>query len=289
MVSSIRSRWARKSAPNYSWRAQSAKQERGRSAGFGRRFATGSQWQGVSGPGRDFMNGKFWDASAYKADPVPMALEPGNVYEVEQTGSSLGLFTVNSALHSNAQNTAEAMARNRQVAFRRGPKSRATPKAESAGGNGQCGPAPAAYTESVKGDAWRLPRRSRPPTRHRRQPPASSGDEPPRLTKEHSASAFGSAEGIDAVGSSSAGRNQTTAGDSKPPTIKPIGRGARVRQRGDGCEPSDAAARQACGIRCLTMTFPVIASRARWRRHRARRQRTATRLLELRPTRVPCS
>ncbi len=52
------------------------------------------------------INGKFWDATAYKADPVPMALDPGNVYEVEQTGSSLGLFTVNTALHSNSQNAA---------------------------------------------------------------------------------------------------------------------------------------------------------------------------------------
>jgi hypothetical protein len=51
------------------------------------------------------INGKFWDASAYKADPVPMALDSGTVYEAEQTGSSLGLFTVNSALHSNAANT----------------------------------------------------------------------------------------------------------------------------------------------------------------------------------------
>jgi hypothetical protein len=51
------------------------------------------------------INGKFWDASAYKADPVPMALDSGTVYEGEQTGSSLGLFTVNGALHSNAANT----------------------------------------------------------------------------------------------------------------------------------------------------------------------------------------
>jgi len=50
------------------------------------------------------INGKFWDASAYKADPVPMALEPGTVYEAERTGNSLGLFTVNTALHSNAVN-----------------------------------------------------------------------------------------------------------------------------------------------------------------------------------------
>jgi hypothetical protein len=51
------------------------------------------------------INGKFWDASAYKADPVPMALDSGTVYEAEQTGSSLGLFTVNGALHSNAANS----------------------------------------------------------------------------------------------------------------------------------------------------------------------------------------
>ena len=50
------------------------------------------------------VGGKFWDATAYKADPVPMALEPGTVYEAERTGSSLGLFTVNSALRSNAVN-----------------------------------------------------------------------------------------------------------------------------------------------------------------------------------------
>jgi hypothetical protein len=50
------------------------------------------------------IDGKFWDASAYKADPVPMALESGTVYEVERDGSSQGLFTVGSALHSNAAN-----------------------------------------------------------------------------------------------------------------------------------------------------------------------------------------
>jgi hypothetical protein len=50
------------------------------------------------------IGGKFWDASAYKADPVPMALEPGTVYEAERAGSSMGLFTVNSALHSKAVN-----------------------------------------------------------------------------------------------------------------------------------------------------------------------------------------
>ncbi len=48
------------------------------------------------------VEGKFYDASVYKADPVPMALESGTVYEVEQAGDSLGLFTINGALHSKS-------------------------------------------------------------------------------------------------------------------------------------------------------------------------------------------
>jgi hypothetical protein len=48
------------------------------------------------------LEGKFYDASAYKAAPVPMALYTGTVYEGERTGNSLGLFTVDGALHSNA-------------------------------------------------------------------------------------------------------------------------------------------------------------------------------------------
>jgi hypothetical protein len=48
------------------------------------------------------VDGKFYDASAYKADPVPMALDSGTVYEVEQSGDSQGLFTVSGALHSKS-------------------------------------------------------------------------------------------------------------------------------------------------------------------------------------------
>ena len=44
------------------------------------------------------IDGKFFDASVYKADPVPMALQPGTVYEGLKSGISQGLFTVNSAI-----------------------------------------------------------------------------------------------------------------------------------------------------------------------------------------------
>ena len=40
------------------------------------------------------IDGKYYDASAYKAAPVPMALWTDTVYEAIHTGVSLGLFTV---------------------------------------------------------------------------------------------------------------------------------------------------------------------------------------------------
>jgi hypothetical protein len=46
-------------------------------------------------------DGEYYDASAYKAAPVPMALESGTVYEGFRAGVSLGLFTVTSALQGN--------------------------------------------------------------------------------------------------------------------------------------------------------------------------------------------
>jgi hypothetical protein len=50
------------------------------------------------------IDGRFYDAASYKGNPVPMALESGTVYEAERSGTSVGLFTVNGALHSNAVN-----------------------------------------------------------------------------------------------------------------------------------------------------------------------------------------
>jgi hypothetical protein len=46
--------------------------------------------------------GQYYDASSYKAAPVPMALDSGTVYEATKTGVSQGLFTISGALHSDA-------------------------------------------------------------------------------------------------------------------------------------------------------------------------------------------
>jgi hypothetical protein len=43
------------------------------------------------------VDGRFWDASIYLADPRPLALDPGNVYEAERSGKPVGFFTVSDA------------------------------------------------------------------------------------------------------------------------------------------------------------------------------------------------
>jgi hypothetical protein len=47
------------------------------------------------------IDGQYYDAAAYKANPVPMALESGTVYEAISTGVSQGLFTVAGAVQAN--------------------------------------------------------------------------------------------------------------------------------------------------------------------------------------------
>jgi hypothetical protein len=53
-----------------------------------------SQGRGHLVPVAIMIDGQFYDASVYKADPVPMALQPGTVYEGLKAGISQGLFTV---------------------------------------------------------------------------------------------------------------------------------------------------------------------------------------------------
>ena len=99
------------------------------------------------------INGKFWDASAYKADPVPMSLDSGTVYEAERAGNSLGLFTVSSALHRNSS-------------------------------------APGALSTWIGTGAWR-PNGSEPDTKGAKAEPVPVGidtsEGPPRLTRDPSA------------------------------------------------------------------------------------------------------
>ena len=43
-----------------------------------------------------FQNGEYQDATIYRMNPMPMALEPGTVYDILQSGDSLGLLSIES-------------------------------------------------------------------------------------------------------------------------------------------------------------------------------------------------
>ncbi len=47
------------------------------------------------------VDGHFYDAGLYLANPRPMSLERGTVYEAERSGDSVGLFTVGAAEEAN--------------------------------------------------------------------------------------------------------------------------------------------------------------------------------------------
>jgi hypothetical protein len=49
-----------------------------------------------------WFEGKYYDASLYRANPEPFALEPGTVYEAQNNGETAGTFVVNMPKQSNA-------------------------------------------------------------------------------------------------------------------------------------------------------------------------------------------
>jgi hypothetical protein len=171
------------------------------------------------------IGGKFWDATAYKADPVPMALDPGTVYEAERDGSSLGLFTINSALQSRAVNAQIPWIATGKWVPAGSEPAKTELKAETA---------PVGIDKSDE-----PPRLTRDPTRvsmpaskpaSTTTPPAStpqttgqsgSGDEPPRLTKGASTPESSPSLSPPAGSSGPATQGESKPSDSKPSDTKP--------------------------------------------------------------------
>src|SRR5271165_1823594 len=172
------------------------------------------------------IDGKFWDATAYKADPVPMALESGTVYEVEREGRSVGLFTVSSALHSNAPNADSPWLGTGAYTASGSDLGKKTFEAANVPVGIDTTDEPPRLTK--KPNATSTPTGNAPssgaaPTASTTAPPAkSSGDEPPRLTKSAPSAASSDAGPTSPPAGTQAGGTQTNsspaspAGDSKP-------------------------------------------------------------------------
>jgi hypothetical protein len=131
------------------------------------------------------IDGKFYDASAYKADPIPMALESGTVYEAEQAGDSQGLFTIGGALRSKSPGSAHPWVGNGTYLPQGAEAPKDTRKAENV---------------PVGMD--------------------NNGDEPPRLTRKNSAKPAASDSGAAAPSGSGVGEK---AGGTVPATSDKAG------------------------------------------------------------------
>ena len=201
------------------------------------------------------INGKFWDASAYKADPVPMALDSGNIYEGERSGSSLGLFTVGSALHSNNPNAAMPwLGTGVWRAHGTEPPAKAI-KAESApAGIGIDEAAPRLTRDPSAAKPAAPPANSAPSSSpggssSDSKPSSSSGDEPPRLSKPSSApssdgpptlSRPSSPPASDQNKPSDSKANDSKPGDSKSSDSKPDDSKATAKKPAQTIPASDS-------------------------------------------------
>lgn len=166
------------------------------------------------------INGKFWDASAYKAAPVPMALDPGTVYEAERSGSSQGLFTVSAALQSKAANAPVPWLATGSWVPTGSDTGKKTLQAEpvpvgmdnsDAPPRLTKNPAPATSTAPAPKPSENTGKTSTPSSS---TPTPSSGDEPPRLSKPPAQQSPPSSS--TPAPDSTQPQSETKPGDSKP-------------------------------------------------------------------------
>jgi len=161
------------------------------------------------------VNGKFWDASAYKGDPVPMSLDSGTIYEAEQTGSSLGLFTVGNALRRNNPASGQPPWIGTGTWRPTGTEPPATGiKAEPAPVGIDKSDEPPRLTHDVT--AKDKPTGGNPPPQSRPSGSSGSADGPPRLSKPRSEpSSTSDQPAAPPSGSGSSKPNESKPSDSK--------------------------------------------------------------------------
>lgn len=159
------------------------------------------------------VDGKFYDASEYKADPVPMALASGTIYEVERTGSSQGLFTVNTALHSKAPGSPHPWVGQGSFLANGTQAATNTRKAEDV---------PRGINDSGGDAPPRLTRGSSAPASNSSHPAGSASSDaktqPPNSSDKTSGSPNGSNTTPSATGSSDSAPKTTSVSNSTPDT-----------------------------------------------------------------------
>jgi hypothetical protein len=176
------------------------------------------------------INGKFWDASAYKADPVPMSLDPGTIYEAERTGNSLGLFTVGAALHRNSAASGQApwigtgtFRPNDSEPEKQPAKANPVPVGiDASEGPPRLTRDPAAVNKPPHSASppSSTPSSSAPASAPSKPNGTSSGDEPPRLTKPAPSPSDASSDSSPPPKADTKASEESKAGDTKGSAAK---------------------------------------------------------------------
>jgi len=168
------------------------------------------------------VGAKFWDATAYKADPIPMALETGTVYEAERAGSSMGLFTVSSALHSNSANVPSPWIGTGAWLPAGSETAKTALKAETAPVGIDTSDQPPRLTRDPQ-KVTPPPASTAPPSTPPQSTAPPSGDEPPRLSKGTPPPRSAPPAGSTPPSQSQPGQGSPapTTGDKKPGDAKP--------------------------------------------------------------------
>jgi hypothetical protein len=161
------------------------------------------------------VDGKFYDAGEYKADPVPMALDSGTVYEAEESGDSLGLFTVSGALHSKNPGAPHSWVGAGSYALNGTESAKAAHKAENV---------PVGMDSSDSDAPPRLSRgKSSKPTESASPSPASTSGAPTSGTPASGTPASGTPASATPPGT---GSSEKPAATSAPPATSPSGSGS---------------------------------------------------------------
>jgi hypothetical protein len=172
------------------------------------------------------IDGRFYDASVYKADPIPMALESGTVYEAEQAGDTQGLFTVNGALHSKTMGSANPWIGTGTYLPQGAEAPKATRKAEDV---------------PVGLD--------------------NSGDEPPKLTRKGSSKPVDNGPSSNTAPSGSGSTGQTN-GTAEQPANGPPTVGTSAQQKTDSKMPSSGEKTSDQSAKTPTAAGPVSSGQA---------------------------
>jgi hypothetical protein len=202
------------------------------------------------------VGGKFYDASAYKASPVPLALWSETVYEAESNGVSQGLFTVGGAARAGTNWFAEGKWQPAGSAPAKTRHSDTKPVLDN-----DEGPPKLRRPEAQKGQTPEAPPRAEPPTAAppKPEPPASDTTATAPTTETKAASPAPQEDSKEtASAANDTDPNRPVLHRGKAETLGSTQRTAQVSAKGGSTTPAAKAGDKKPADKKATQLIPAI-------------------------------